>query len=254
MKTVILCGNGITRNGWGPVIKGIGSVSDTFRDNPIDPNIYFANLIYRLRFLNHFKDEIDDAEKADKIKIEFARTLQTYTDLKFAISGALSTAQVNGDISLRSFIINIINTYKDKLVGIITLNWDTLLGIHLSRLKFSQQEIETLYLHGNIQNSRSMLLPSEVTEEPYRDSGLQGSLNGSAMHLLEKAERLIITGTSLNVLDVELHFILTDGFWGTDNPQEIIVIDRNPDPIYNLLCFYFPHLTKKMRTMQIQEE
>lgn len=94
------------------------------------------------------------------------------------------------------------------------------------------------------------MLPSEVTEEDFRESNTYHQrMNKEALRLIEGAERFIIFGCSLSVLDIELHFLLTDGFENTDNPKEILVCDFNHNSITNLLEFNFPHCRGKIKNI-----
>lgn len=54
MKTIILAGNGSTDNGWTPVEVAIANNYKNFDIYKIDPNIFFTNLIFQLRFLARF--------------------------------------------------------------------------------------------------------------------------------------------------------------------------------------------------------
>ena len=95
-----------------------------------------------------------------------------------------------------------------------------------------------MHLHGDFREARGMVLPTEVTFEPYRakpDVVLMSARRRAIMTALETTDRFVIYGLSMSPLDAELVQVVTFGI-ECGRVTEIQIVDpdhrtvaRRPD-------------------------
>lgn len=161
--------------------------------------------------------------------------------LKQSISSELEKAQNNGELKPRTNFKEIVDKFVssnvDKAV-LVTTNWDEVIDISINKLYRSNyptpnSDIECFYIHGNIKTPNELYLPSEITQESYRTREEEmklGKDHGSLMSLLEKGNKTILYGISLDPLDAELNQTLAAG-WSSPNLEEIIIINPSHEKV-----------------------
>lgn len=223
--TTVVLGAGAVENAWPPVLTAIGAA------NADEGNFMFAAVVTNLR---HYWS-LDDKMFADQRE----QALSEYQRVKGAIAHRLS--QDAATIRLRPAFDGYVSRFAKNPVTFATTNWDLSLPTWCKAhsIGFDKQH----YLHGTIDPvmssgvpSKTLLLPSEVRNEPYREA------SGGAFHigtenfvftgaLLTSTQRLVVYGLSVSPLDAELGFWLSNIASG--KIDQIIVI--NPSAWHVLL-------------------
>jgi len=233
-NVAFITGSGAIENAWSPIIKILEDIPLNICDAD-SVNCYLTRIIYLLRFYS--------VAKLPNSKIELKEILQDFKKLKEAICAALIFAEKIGMIKPRQEIENILKKFifsKTIKSVFITTNWDLVLDNYINKIGQSKSpsqnssSIIVHHIHGSVESSNSLYLPSEIINEPYRseeDNQEMGYKHAATIRILQQCDKTIIYGLSLDPLDAELSQILASG-WGTGKTREIIVI--NPD--YKKVC------------------
>ena len=218
-----IVGAGAVENAWEPVIRAINKTLN-IETNGDGANFLFARHIYLLKFYaklasrGHYPDYLEGMKSNISI-------------LKHNISAELKNAQNNGEIRPRKNFKEIVNKFVSSNVDkafLVSTNWDEVIDIEINKLFRSNHpkpnsDIESFHIHGSINSPEELYLPSEITQENYRTEDEEmkmGSNHGSLISLLEKGNRTILYGISLDPLDAELIQTLAAG-WSTPNIEDI---------------------------------
>jgi hypothetical protein len=111
---------------------------------------------------------------------------------------------------------------KGENIHIFTTNWDQTVDRALK-----QYGLSVTHLHGSTEEGKTLYLPTEIVDEPYRNSDERRTLFKSLYSLIEaveKSQRLVLYGLSLSALDVELATGLATDPEGT-KPKQLVIID-----------------------------
>jgi hypothetical protein len=191
-------------------------------------NAFLSRLVYLLRWFNSGRQIGESAARAREYHFD------VYSSVCAAIRSELVAAEETGEISVRPEFSAVMDQLVVPGLGqlmLVNLNWDTVVDLvvqsHLSRTHIGNQN--SLHVHGCASQGDALYLPSELTQEPYRsvdEDAAIGTLHGQIMWSLEKAERVVLYGLSLDPLDAELAQILASG-WDNPSLKEIHIV--NPD-------------------------
>lgn len=224
-----IVGAGAVLNAWNPVIRAINK-TEGIETNGNGANFLFARYIYLLKFYSTIA-------KAGKYPEMFEIMKSNISILKSNIADELKKAQNSGEIRPTENFKEIVNKFVISSVDrayLVTTNWDNVIDLEINKLYRSNNpdtnfKIESFHIHGSIDSPDELYLPSEITQEIYRTKEEEtklGNNHGSLMSLLEKGNRTILYGISLDPLDAELNQTLGAGI-SSPNIEEIIIINPN---------------------------
>jgi hypothetical protein len=236
--TVVLIGSGAIRSSWAPVLRAIAAARGTPPPRG-EPCLSFVQLTWKLRWLKsqlmcgHVK-----VGRQRRIRSTYLKTCREYRALQTSIAKELKAAAISGEIAPDPEARGLRAWLSTQEAFVITTNWDrTIETVLPSRPR-------PLYLHGNADRPRTLFLPSETIEEPYRlDTGgsrPHGDRAGAAMSILEKCSRVVVYGLSVSPFDVELGMVLGSAFGTAPSTQEILVVNPEPEPVISRLQFFLP--------------
>ena len=228
-----IVGAGAVENAWAPVIKAI---KETLRieTNGDGANFLFARYIYLLKFYAKLSSKGDYADYLDGMK-------SNISILKQNIANELIKAQNTGEIKAQKNFKEIVNKFVssnlDKAL-LVSTNWDEIIDIEINKLFCSNHpkpnsKIESFHIHGSVKTPEEIYLPSEITQENFRtedEENKMGSNHANLMSFLEKGNRTILYGISLDPLDAELIQTLAAG-WSTSNIEEIIIVNPSHEKV-----------------------
>ena len=146
-------------------------------------------------------------------------------------------AQEAGEIKARSILQKIVDKFTNKefdKIAVVSANWDNVIDTAINKLyrwgkPDRTRNIDCYHIHGTINDSRLLYLPSETTMETYRtktEEHIFGNYHSNFMSLLQNTNKTLLYGISLDPLDAELNVSLASG-WQSTNNEEIIII--NPE-------------------------
>ena len=220
--TTLVTGAGAVENAWEPIRRMFEEYEEKEFTNDL-ANCYLAQLIYLRKF---FSKEGRDKEALNRIE-------EQYKLVKIAIADYLQVAQDNGEIremeELKEILDRFVSLNESPFV-LINTNWDTVVDLAIEN--YLKVDIPKIHIHGSIDYSSSLYLPSEVVEESYREKdevNLFGDCTVRALEVLQQTKRLILYGISLDPLDAELQIILSYGI--TEMLQEVIIIDPDYEKV-----------------------
>lgn len=230
-----IVGAGAVENAWNPVIRAINKTED-IETNGDGANFLFARYIYLLKFYSTIA-------KAGKHPEMFEIMKSNISVLKNNIADELKKAQNSGEIKPRENFKEIVDKFVMSRVDrayLVTTNWDNVIDLEINKLYRSNNpdtnfNIESFHIHGSIDSPNELYLPSEITQEIYRTKEEEiklGSNHGSLISLLEKGNRTILYGISLDPLDAELNQTLGAGI-SSPNIEEIIIINPSHEIVAN---------------------
>ncbi|MDO5971039.1 hypothetical protein Q4Q35_14625 [Flavivirga aquimarina] len=228
-------GAGAVENAWNPVIRAINK-TDNIKTNGDGANFLFARYIYLLKFYS-------TVAKARKHPEMFEIMKSNIRVLKNNIAYELKKAQNSGEIKPRENFKEVIDKFVVSKVDrsyVVNTNWDNVIDLEINKLYRSNNpntnfKIESFHIHGSIESPDELYLPSEITQEIYRtkeDEMKLGSNHASLMSILEKGNRTILYGISLDPLDAELNQTLGAGCL-SPNIEEIIIINPSHELVAN---------------------
>nr|WP_298996059.1 hypothetical protein [uncultured Allomuricauda sp.] len=228
-------GAGAVENAWNPVIRAINKI-EGIETNCDGANFLFARYIYLLKFYSTIA-------KAGKYPEMFEMMNTNIRILKNNIAEELKKAQNSGEIQPRENFKEIVDKFvmpKENRASLVTTNWDNVIGLEINKIYRSNNpntnfKIESFHIHGSIESPDELYLPSEITQEIYRTKEEEmklGSNHGSLMSLLEKGNRTVLYGISLDPLDAELNQTLGAGI-SSPNIEEVIIINPSHEIVAN---------------------
>jgi hypothetical protein len=133
---VLLVGSGAVDNAWQPVRRALLTIHSGQVLAPGTENLAFANIVFQLRWLHRNR---------------WATNLWTLLKVRTL------------------YRLNCL--LQNKRLNIITTNWDLALEAQNDAIGL---KVEVTHIHGSAANPKTLYLPSEMTQEPYR---CQPSLN-----------------------------------------------------------------------------
>ncbi|MEO6327805.1 MAG: hypothetical protein ABIO55_02685 [Ginsengibacter sp.] len=205
MEKVLITGSGAVQNAWDPIIEVI---QPPHLDSPINSyqaNSLLALLVYNVRL--HGSSQNIDIQNRSKEILQDTRPRIASCIKEYQHVGKLPPQREFGFL-VEKLIFNQKPHESFKFYH-ITTNWDTV--IHKFLIQFYSQ-IKTLYLHGSIDDPRTLYLPTEVCVEVYRDKEENAKLTESRdaiCSILPDCDELYIYGLSISPLDAELFQILS---------------------------------------------
>ena len=234
MPPTLLLGSGAVRNSWVPVNRAL---AETFGFVPAADggNLAFATLVFQLRWLHTPKPKAKMLPKAVAAFRE--QRLREFNKLRAQIARELDMAVGGGELVVRPELEMIERSYfTDGIQRVITTNWDGTIDARLPHA-------DICHLHGHVENSNTLYLPSESVEEPYREVDERQYLRDRIAHafslLDEKTHHLVIWGLSLSPLDVELSILLGEALPGWRECR-VTVIDPRPRDVAERVRFQCP--------------
>lgn len=246
---VIVVGAGAVENAWIPILNAIKTVFK--QDVDVDAaNCIFARLIYLLRFYSKIPQT--GAEKYLNISRENMKIL------KNTICHEIKITQSKGILKPRNEFRKILKKFAFNgslnRVCLISTNWDTVIDDDaddlLKQIYGSGQTLKCLHIHGSVEFSEHLYLPSETTQENYRsvtENKKMGLNHFSTMQFLEQANQVLIYGLSLDPSDAELSQVLS-GAGLKNNLHEIIIVNPDYERIKNRVkALMYPRVNIKIR-------
>lgn len=232
-KINFIVGAGAVENAWNPVIRAVNKTFNIETDDD-GANFLFARHIYLLKFYaklasrGYYPDHLEGMKSNISI-------------LKKNIAEEIKNAQKSGEIKPRKNFKEIVTKFissNTDMAYLVSTNWDEVIDIEInkhfrSNHASSNSVIESFHIHGSISTAEDLYLPSEITQENYRTEEEEmkiGSNHGSLISLLEKGNRTILYGISLDPLDAELNQTLAAG-WSTPNIEEIIIVNPSHEKV-----------------------
>lgn len=223
--SAIIAGAGAVENAWQPVLRALQPLHD-FPLTADGANSFLARLVYLLRWWSSDKD--DFGRQQLELHLRFLKRIRE------AIAAELKEAQRKGEIKARQALETLLKKFLvpyGREFMLVTTNWDTVIKCAIEKLllKDFRCRLMPLHIHGSVDDPDTLYLPSEMTKEPYRRQEEQqaiGTMHGNIWKGLERAQRIIIYGLSVDPLDAELGQTLACGF---SNPylEEILIVDPN---------------------------
>lgn len=225
----LIVGAGAVENGWNPVLRALREQfpMDLTADGA---NTHLARAVYLLRWWS--TDQTEHGKKC------FAETLNYFNKTKATIVSELQLSQKTGEIRARAALSTILDKFIVPNPGrfiLLSTNWDHVVetAVHKHLDPHFRCSINTIHIHGSIDDQSTMYFPTEVTKEPYRSPKEEiaiGTVHGTAWRTLETATKAIIYGLSLSPLDAELCQILACGF-ASNKLKEILIINPHPTDV-----------------------
>lgn len=232
-QVLLLVGNGaIEGRTWEPVAKAKQSfVENFFVKNPCrkDSHQTFlddALFLAQISFLSRMCRISSDAESREMLdKLDYTRKVlcENYNNIL-------------DELRLRE-LPKVLQTLIDNNdnIGIITTNWEPT----IENRKLSKYPL--IYLHGNIKDFNSMILPTETVND-------HDSLNNAhkkAIDWLENARHLIVWGVGFHEYDAELATI----FMCEPKMERRALTIVNPDPKAQARAIALCHITADHMTV-----
>ncbi|MFC7773848.1 hypothetical protein [Flavobacterium sp. GCM10027622] len=226
-------GAGAVENAWNPVIRAINKTLEVETDGD-GANFLFARYIYLLKFYAKVASKGNYPEYIVEMKSNISL-------LKQNICSELKIAQNSGEIkpreNFKEIVQKFVSSSTDKAF-LVSTNWDEVIDIEINKLYCSNHpkpnsNIESFHIHGSISSPDELYLPSEITQENYRNEEEEikmGQNHGSLIDLLEKGNRTVLYGISLDPLDAELNQTLAAG-WSSPNIEEIIIVNPSHEKV-----------------------
>jgi hypothetical protein len=234
IDTVYLIGTGAEIGSWEPVleaiqaleVEGIGDPRQVA--HPESAVSYFGTLIHLRREMLRIAAlpglETDEASSFRK-KAEDLGT--AHAELKEGIAAKLVATTALGTLRLRDGFVSFVNAHRGTR-AFLTTNWDLLLEDALTLSGKDPKKV--VHLHGDVNDSRTMLLPGEIMGEPYRNDAeaeaMQQKLE-TKWGVLEAAKCFVIYGHSLSGIEAELRLLLQLGFSGQAKRPGIKIVSAS---------------------------
>jgi hypothetical protein len=236
-KIAIIVGAGAVENAWTPIQKAFRQIWRCEVDSDA-ANCIFAKHIYLLRFYSSYPDI--------KAKENLNDELDQVNIIKELICTYLKEAQDTGILKPRKEFADILNkfVFPYNMIGLVSTNWDTVIDRYadelVTKVYKDVQSAKCFHLHGNIETSKYLYLPSETARENYRsesENDVFGYNHYSTIKFLLKADQIILYGLSLDPLDAELGQVLNSGCSTNKNLKEVVIINPEYQKVRNRLKF-----------------
>jgi hypothetical protein len=226
-RCALISGAGAVAGAWTPVLRALRR----FVDFPLTidgANSFLARLVYLARW---FSSDFYNSETHRPFRDAALRHMK---EVKEAIATELVAAEANGEITHRPVLERILKELMlpfSTSVMFVTTNWDTVLSNVITNILRADYDgnLYPQHLHGTAADPNTLYLPSEVTQERYREPAEDqkiGTVHGTVWKNLELAKRVVLYGLSVDPLDAELGQTLAAG-WSNPNLEEIFVVDPN---------------------------
>jgi hypothetical protein len=225
----LLIGAGAVENAWLPITRAL-QPGFKHKVTAEGASTILANLVYQLRWYSGHPDQKFVQKRLD--------TLKDYiSEVRSNICRELLASEKSGEIRARPVLFDIVKKFllpNCKQFMVVSTNWDTVVDEALMNSKLFETSIggfsfKVAHLHGSVLDSKTIYLPTEVTQEPYRSKDEEeeiGTLHGSIMRALELSHSVILFGLSLSPLDAELTQTISSG-WDSKKLRMIKIIDPN---------------------------
>jgi hypothetical protein len=227
MKTAFLIGSGAIDGAWQPVCAAIRDVyGERVPNTSAAANTIFASLVYELRWSFQVR-RTTPRTQLPQLDRQRARLLAKYARVKRRIAFRLRNAERSGELSVRPPLRDLITQHVGPTPCVFTTNWDRTLERFLGENYRTYPPV--VHLHGSSKDSKSLYLPSEVIEEPYRARKENRAFGGRAVQMIqviERCERLVVYGLSFDPLDAELGVVVASA---AADIKEIVVVDPMPE-------------------------
>jgi hypothetical protein len=223
----LIVGAGAVNNAWEPVRRALRPfVGDDLTSDMA--NAHLTRLVYLMRWFNSGRVTGEHSANAKD------HCANLYSQVCAEIRSELIASEKSKELTTRPELSAVMDRFvlpglRDLMV--VNTNWDTIADKAVERhlLRTHDGVLSALHVHGCASLDEPLFLPSEITQEPYRSAAEDmaiGTMHGSIMSGVEKADRVVIYGLSLDPLDAELSQILESG-WRNPNLRIIHIV--NPD-------------------------
>lgn len=225
--SALIAGAGAVEHAWNPVLRAL----QRFVRVPLTidgGNSFLARIVYLARwFSSPFYDSQTHSHYRDA-------ALKQLRDVKQAIAEELISAELAGEITHRTSLKPILDQLmlsSGAKIMFVTTNWDTVVPKAICEILRPDWNfvLQPVHIHGSAADPNTLYLPSEVTQERYRqrEEDLKiGTIHGTVWKNLELAQRVILYGISIDPLDAELGQTLAAG-WSNRNLETIFIVNPN---------------------------
>jgi hypothetical protein len=224
-RCALIAGAGAVAGAWTPVLRAL----QRFVDFPLTVdggNSFLARAVYLARwFSSPFYDSQPHSQYRDA-------ALKGLRDVKQAIASELISAEMAGEITHRASLEHILKRMMlpfSASMLFVTTNWDTIVPKAISEIMRPDWDFtfQPLHIHGTAADPSTLYLPSEVTQERYRQPDEDqkiGTMHGRVWKNLEVANRVTLYGLAIDPLDAELGQTLAAG-WSNSNLEEVFIVN-----------------------------
>lgn len=236
-QLVLLVGSGAVVNSWEPIRRAL---ADRFPWLRTSDNAYFAmaRLVYLLRYAVGPRARRSHAG-LDAAELQH-RVVADIQGIRAAITRELQAAQASGELRVHAAFDHVLRAQVFSQaceLTVVTTNWDETIDAHV-REAYAVHRPDACpprvhHLHGVLSDPSTLYLPTEVTDELYRDDRAEEHLSEQHELLLDslrRAHRLVLYGLSLSPLDVELAIAVAIGCERAPL-REISVVDHDCEAV-----------------------
>ena len=218
-------GRGAVAGAWTPVL-GHYNASSIFRlQSMVVTHSLRGRSTWHAGSLPLFYDSQPNSQHRDA-------ALKGLCDVKQAIASELISAEMAGEITPRASLEHILKRLMlpfSASMLFVTTNWDTVVPKAISEIMRPDWDFtfQPLHIHGTAADPSTLYLPSEVTQERYRQPDEDqkiGTMHGRVWKNLEVANRVILYGFAIDPLDAELGQTLAAG-WSNSNLEEVFIVN-----------------------------
>jgi hypothetical protein len=233
--TALVVGAGAVVNAWKPVIRALQKRWPTEIKNEDAANCILARIVYLLRYWSR----TDEKYSLGELK----RHLEFCAEIKAEIAREIGLAESSGELHVRDEFKNIVEWFifrSSRKFLVFNANWDSVVDSAMYSLLESKNahfksSLVVHHIHGNVNDSSKLYLPTEINKETYRtqeDELKIGTMHSTLMSSLETAHRVVVYGLSMSPLDAELTQAMAAGW---DNPvlESIHVVCPNHEEVAN---------------------
>jgi hypothetical protein len=185
-------------------------------------------MIYELRWYHQVRRTTPRKHRA-RHDHQLRRAMARYNRIKRRIAVRLREAEHAGTLNVRPPLDSLIQQHVQATPCVFTTNWDRSLDRYLR--EHYQSAPPVIHLHGSSKSSKTLYLPSEVIEEPYRSAAENGAFGSEALRVIQvmqNCQRLVVYGLSFEPLDAELGVVVSSA---ADALEQIDVVDPNHKPV-----------------------
>jgi len=230
--TTFIIGTGVCPASWAPVCRALHQhLSRLGLASPPEVSSGLANFIFahHVHMKRLWARESSNADRSDDFRKLAGGYDEVDKELRRTIAQELDQAQSSGSIQLEERFLRALELPWTGKKLVFTANWDTL----VERRGLTQPR-SLFHLHGDITRPETLLLPTEVVDDPSRTQDVwmqQKEILGSLWRLAGAAHNVWLYGISLSPLDIEIGMLLHIGLSEQPrrSPRRIIVSSRSED-------------------------
>jgi NAD-dependent SIR2 family protein deacetylase len=163
--TAFIVGAGVSPESWVPVQRALRRHLERIGlegAHPVGDGLASFVFAHHIHWVRLWKREAQNHERTPEFRKLASGYEQIDSDLRRDIAAELGAAQESGEIKLQHRFLEALQLPWTGRKLVLTANWDTLLE------PLVREPQSLLHLHGDIRNPATLLLPSEVGDDPGR--------------------------------------------------------------------------------------